>query len=629
MAQKKSKKQTKSSESKSDTNQQALNALTTGNIRSPIFVILGHVDSGKTSLLDKVRKTSVQAREVAGITQHIGASFFPIETIEAISGTLMSQMGLGKLEIPGVLFIDTPGHASFFNLRQRGASAANLAVLVIDTRNGIQPQTIESMRILVRNKVPFIVAMNKIDRIPGWKTHIDLTMAESLKKQQTNILTIIDNLIYDIMGEVSRQGKLEVDLFTRVKGSELTKKIVVIPTSAKTGEGIPELFLYLVGLSQKFLKEKLKLTSESSGVGSILEVKDEVGIGKTIDVLLLNGFLKKGDSIITGGLNGVIKTKIKSIFLPKPLDEIRDPRDKFTLVDRVVAASGIKISALDLDEAMAGAPIYSYRTIEEEEKYTSEIENELAKYQIQTDGEGIILKTDTLGSLEALVSFLKDNNIKIRFANVGSISRRDILEAQLIKNEDESVGVILSFNAPVLPDAREMALKDKIPIFENDVIYRLLEDYQQWLIELQSKEKLKLLEGITRPGKIRLLPYVFRQNNPAVVGVEVIAGVLTPKHKLIDSENNKIGVILQIQDKGENISEASIGMQVAASIEGPTIGRQIDTGDELFIDLNEKEAIALQSQEIKQLLSSSEIGTLNDIIELKRRYSGSKFWGLP
>jgi translation initiation factor 5B len=624
-----SKKSKKGKNTPQSQNTSSVEALTTGLIRSPIFCILGHVDSGKTSLLDKVRNTSVQARETAGITQHIGASFFPLETIESISGKLMVQMGLKNLQIPGILFIDTPGHASFFNLRNRGASAANLAVLVIDVRKGIQPQTIESIRILMKNKVPFLIAMNKIDRIPGWKTNLDITMAESIKTQSPSVMSVVENLIYDIMGEISRNAKLEVDLFTRVKGNELASKILIIPTSAKTGEGIPELFLFLVGLSQRFLKEKLKLSPDTPGVGSILEVKDEVGLGKTIDVLLLNGFFKKGDSIITGGLNGVIKTKIKSIFLPKPLDEIRDPRDKFTPVDRIVAASGVKISAPGIEDVMAGAPIYSYNTVEDEERLSLEIGQELSKYQIQTDESGLILKTDTLGSLEALIGFLKDNSIKIRFANVGAISKRDILEAQLIKQDEESLGVILSFNAPILPDAREMALKEKIPIFENDVIYRLLEDYQQWLIELQNKEKMKLLNNLNRAAKIKLLPYVFRQNNPAVVGVEVISGILKPKTKLIDGKNLRIGTVLQVQDKSENIQEATVGMQVAVSIEGPTIGRQVDVGDELYIDLNESDAIALQNPEVKMLLSASEIGALNDIIDIKRKFSGMKFWGLP
>jgi translation initiation factor 5B len=614
---------------KQNNTKNGLKLVTEGNIRSPIFAILGHVDSGKTSLLDKVRKTSVQAREAAGITQHIGASFFPVETIEAISGQLMNKMNIKKLEIPGILFIDTPGHASFFNLRQRGASAANLAVLVVDVKRGIQPQTIESIRILRRNKVPFIIAANKIDRIPGWKSNLNIPMDISLEKQSPGVIKTLDNLIYDIMGELSRHGKIMADRFDKIKAKELTAKIVIIPTSAKTGEGIPELFLYLTGLSQRFLKEKLRLSPDEPGTGSILEVKEETGLGKTLDVLLLNGFLRKNDSVLLGGINGPIETKIRSLLLPKPLDEIRDPRDKFTPVDRIVAAAGVKISAPDLDEAIPGAPIYAYFTSEQRDKFKKDIETELSKIQIETDEEGIILKTDTLGSLEALVGFLQDNNIRIRFANVGSITKRDIIEASLIKQQNENLGVILSFNASILPDAKELAEKEKIPVFTNDVIYRLLEDYQNWLVELTDKERLKLLDGLARPAKIRLLPYIFRQNNPAVVGVEVLGGILQTKRRLIDSTNNRIGQILQIQDKGENIQIAKMGNQIALSIQGPTVGRQIDVGDEFYVDLTEKEAIGLQSPEIKGLISSSEINILNDLIDIKRKYTGQRFWGLP
>ncbi|MHA2365534.1 MAG: translation initiation factor IF-2 [Candidatus Hodarchaeales archaeon] len=624
MTKKKGKKNRKQNNTKN-----GLKLVTEGNIRSPIFAILGHVDSGKTSLLDKVRKTSVQAREAAGITQHIGASFFPVETIEAISGQLMNKMNIKKLEIPGILFIDTPGHASFFNLRQRGASAANLAVLVVDVKRGIQPQTIESIRILRRNKVPFIIAANKIDRIPGWKSNLNIPMDISLEKQSPGVIKTLDNLIYDIMGELSRHGKIMADRFDKIKAKELTAKIVIIPTSAKTGEGIPELFLYLTGLSQRFLKEKLRLSPDEPGTGSILEVKEETGLGKTLDVLLLNGFLRKNDSVLLGGINGPIETKIRSLLLPKPLDEIRDPRDKFTPVDRIVAAAGVKISAPDLDEAIPGAPIYAYFTSEQRDKFKKDIETELSKIQIETDEEGIILKTDTLGSLEALVGFLQDNNIRIRFANVGSITKRDIIEASLIKQQNENLGVILSFNASILPDAKELAEKEKIPVFTNDVIYRLLEDYQNWLVELTDKERLKLLDGLARPAKIRLLPYIFRQNNPAVVGVEVLGGILQTKRRLIDSTNNRIGQILQIQDKGENIQIAKMGNQIALSIQGPTVGRQIDVGDEFYVDLTEKEAIGLQSPEIKGLISSSEINILNDLIDIKRKYTGQRFWGLP
>lgn len=607
----------------------SLKALTEGNIRSPIFCIMGHVDSGKTSLLDKVRKTSVQAREAAGITQHIGASFFPAETIQAISGDLMKSMGIQKLDIPGVLFIDTPGHASFFNLRQRGASAANLAVLVIDIKRGIQPQTIESIRILRRAKVPFLIAANKVDRIPGWVSDPDLPLAAQLKKQPSNVTSILDNLVYDIMGELSRHGKMMADLFTRVKAKELTSKVVIIPTSAKTGDGIPELFLYLSGLSQRFLKDRLKLSPDEPGSGSVLEVKEEVGLGKTIDVLLLDGFIRKGDTIVVAGLNGPIITKVRSLLLPKELDEIRDPRDKFTPVDRVVAASGIKVTAPDLDDVISGSPLIAVHAPEQEEKAILDVEAALSAVEIETDETGVILKADTLGSLEAIVGFLHENNISIRFAAVGPITKRDVIEAELIKQEEETSGVILSFNAATLPDAKELADKEKVPIFTNDVIYRLLEDYQAWVIQIQEAERLQLLEGLARPAKVRLLPYVFRQNNPAVVGVEVMGGVLRPKTRVINNEGKKIGTVLQIQDKGENIQEATMGMQVAMSIEGPTVGRQIDEGDELYVDLPEQDAVTLQDPEVRSLISPGELGILNELVDIKRKFSGQRFWGLP
>ena len=442
-------------------------------------------------------------------------------------------------------------------------------------------------------------------------------------------MAALDNIIYDIMGELSRHGKLMADRFDRVKVNELATKMVIIPTSAKTGEGIPELFLYLAGLSQRFLKKKLALLPDEPGIGSVLEVKEEVGIGKTLDVLLLNGSFRKGDAIVLAGMNGTIETKIRSLLLPKPLDEIRDPREKFSLVDRIVAAAGVKISANELADAIPGGPIYAYHTEEQHQQFLEEIESELDKVKIETDEEGLILKADALGSLEALVGFLQDNNIKIRFANVGAISKRDVIEANLIKQQNEGVGVILSFNAPILPDAKEFAELEKIPIFKNDVIYRLLEDYQQWLVELQQAEELKLLEDLARPAKIRLIGPAIRQNNPAIVGVEVLGGILVPKCQLIDTTNDRIGTLLQMQENNENIQSAKTGAEIAISIKGPTIGRQIEIGDELFSDLSEREAIKLQAPEIKDLLSPSEINILNDMIDIKRKFTDQRFWGLP
>ena len=138
------------------------------NLRQPVVVVLGHVDSGKTSLLDKMRGTAVQSREFGGITQHIGASLFPIETIKDITGNLYERISKYETQIPGLLVIDTPGHEIFANLRMRGGSAADIAILVVDVNKGLEAQTIESIEILRKRKVPFVIALNKVDMLSGW-----------------------------------------------------------------------------------------------------------------------------------------------------------------------------------------------------------------------------------------------------------------------------------------------------------------------------------------------------------------------------------------------------------------------------------------------------------------------------
>ncbi|MFX0113216.1 MAG: translation initiation factor IF-2, partial [Candidatus Hodarchaeota archaeon] len=390
-------------------------------IRSPITVILGHVDSGKTSLLDAVRGTAVQAREAGGITQHIGASFFPQETIQSICGPLLQQFGV-QVEIPGILIVDTPGHASFNNLRARGASVANFAILVVDVRRGVQPQTIESIRILRERKVPFLIAANKIDRFPGWKSKPEIPLIESLKMQNQAVIEMLNNLIYELMVDFSKFD-FEVDLFTKIR--DYTKKIAVVPTSAVSGEGIPELFLILSGLTQQFLREKLVL-SLGSGMGTILEVKEEVGLGTTLDVILYDGVIRTNDEIIVGGLEGAIRTYVRALLEPKPLDEIRDPRDRFKNVPQIVAASGVKISAPSLEGAIAGAPLRVVSVDKEVDTLIEEVEQEVSQVIIETEGEGIILKSDSLGSLEAIVRYLKEQGVPIRIAGVGPVTRREI-----------------------------------------------------------------------------------------------------------------------------------------------------------------------------------------------------------
>ncbi|MHA2497120.1 MAG: translation initiation factor IF-2 [Candidatus Hodarchaeales archaeon] len=593
-------------------------------IRSPITVILGHVDSGKTSLLDAVRGTAVQAREAGGITQHIGASFFPQETIESIGGSLLQQFNI-QVEIPGILIVDTPGHASFNNLRARGASVANFAILVVDVRRGVQPQTIESIRILRDRKVPFLVAANKIDRFPGWKSKPELPLIESLKMQPSSIIETLDNFIYELMVDFAKFD-FEVDLFMRIR--DYTKKVAVVPTSAISREGIPEMFLILAGLTQQFLREKLVL-SLGSGVGTILEVKEEVGLGTTLDVILYDGVIRTNDEIIVGGLKGAIKTYVRALLEPKPLDEIRDPRDRFKNVPQVVAAGGVKISAPALEGAVAGGPLRVVSSADAVDGLMEDVEQEVSQVIIETEGEGIILKSDSLGSLEAIVRYLKEQGVPIRIARVGPVSRREIIEASIVRETNESVGAVLAFHVGLLPNAEEEKDKLGIPIFQNDIIYRLYEEYEVWVEDLQLRREAEALKELASPAKVKVLPYVFRQSHPAVVGVEVLAGILKSRVTVLTPTNERVGIVLQIQSQSETIPQAKVGEQVAISIRGATAGRHgLKEGDELFVHLTETEARQLfEASKKSNLLPPTVIDALQQTAEIKRKFE-NKFWGL-
>ncbi len=585
-------------------------------IRSPICVVLGHIDHGKTSLLDKIRGTAVQAREAAGITQHIGASFFPTETIEKVCGELVKRFKI-KLKIPGLMVIDTPGHAAFYNLRRRGGAVADIAILVVDINSGFQTQTYESIKILKSRKVPFIVAANKIDRIPGWKSNPDMLFFDSLKNQRAEVKAELDRRIYDIVGELSANG-FDAERFDRV--ANFTKTIAIVPTSAKTGEGIPELLVVLAGLTQQYLTERLLIT-EGPAKGTILEVREEKGLGTTIDVIIYDGIIKKNDTIVVGGLGKTIVTKVRSLLIPKPLDEIRDPEDKFNSAEEVSAAAGVKISAPNLEDAVAGAPMYVALTDEDVEQLKQRVEKEIGEFRTITDKQGIILKTDTLGSLEAFAQFLREHKIAVRIADVGPVTKRDVMEAIAATEKDPYSAVILAFNVKVNPDARELAEQEGIEIFENSVIYQLYEAYNQWKILKREQELASSLDALIHPGKIQILSgYVFRKNNPAIVGIRVLKGVIKPKYPLIREDGKRIGTILQIRDRNENLDEARMGQEVAISIKGPTVGRHIKEEDILYVDVPESNVKTIQKKFIDEL-PPDEVEALEEFINIKRKHS--------
>ncbi|MEN4006763.1 MAG: translation initiation factor IF-2 [Methanobacteriaceae archaeon] len=586
-------------------------------IRSPIVSVLGHVDHGKTTLLDYIRGSGIAQKEAGGITQHIGATEIPIEVIESIGGEFLKKLGI-KETLPGLFFIDTPGHEAFTTLRKRGGALADLAVLIVDINEGFKPQTYEALNILKMYKTPFIVAANKIDRVFGWQPNECAPFLHSFHKQPQNVQEKVDTGLYEFVGILHEEG-FESERFDRI--SDFSSQISIVPISAKTGEGVPELLAMLMGLARQYLKEQLKIEEDAPAKGTILEVKEEVGLGVTIDAIIYDGILKKNDIIAIMTIDNIITTNIRSLLKPRPLEEIRGEK-KFQKIDEVVAAAGVKIVAPNIENAVSGSPLRVGDLEDVKEEVLKEIEN----IKIDTDELGIVVKADTLGSLEALVNLLKDMDIPIRTANIGDVSRRDVVDAAISKKEEPLYGVIIAFNVKILPSAFDEIKASEIKLFSSNVIYQLTEDYQAWIELCEEEKKKAYLDAIVKPAKIRVIPkLIFRNSKPAIAGIEVLGGTVKQGYGLIREDGSRVGKVEGMQDKGENLKSVSRGKKVAMSIKDAIFGKNFDEGDVLYVDIPENHYKILES-ELKSKLSEDEYETLHEIVDIKRK--GNPNWGI-
>jgi len=587
------------------------------DLRTPIVAVLGHVDHGKTSLLDKIRGSTVTSGEAGAITQHIGATAVPLDVVSEIAGSLVDP---DEFDLPGLLFIDTPGHHSFSTLRARGGALADIAVLVVDVNDGFQPQTEEAIGILQDTETPFIVAANKIDTVQGWTPMENAPIQQSYESQPEYASDRLDSMLYDVIGELSDAG-FSSDFYWRVQ--DFQANVGVVPVSAETGEGVPDLLAVLMGLSQRYMKDEMAVDVSGPGAGTVLEVTEARGFGTTVDVILYDGNVKEGDTVVVGGTGDPIVTEIRAILRPQPLAEIRTEKE-FETIDEVQAATGVKLAAPDLDDAMAGAPVRVVRDRPVEE-IVAEVEAELAEVEVESGEEGIVVKADTLGSLEAIASALQDAEIPMMRAEVGDVAPRDVAVAS---TADETNQVILAFNVAVLDDARKRAEEDDVRIFESDVIYRLVEEYEEYTDEIERRQREAIFENVVRPARFRILEdHTFRQSDPAVVGVEVNSGTLKRNVNLAKFEGGepkRIGSVNGIQNQGEDVDEARAGERVSVAIDGPTVGRQIEEGDELWVELPEKHAKVLE-QELKEDIPADEREALSQYLEKLR--NRDPFWG--
>jgi len=592
--------------------------------RKVLLTVVGHVDHGKTSLLDKIRRSAVTAGEAGAITQAIGVSIIPIEIIKKICGKLLDVFKDG-LTVPGLLAIDTPGHAAFTSLRKRGGSLADIAILVVDINEGFKPQTIESIEILKANKVPFIVAANKIDLIHGWTYDEKKLLIENINSFSYDMQGEFEKKIYELVGKFHEYG-LEAERFDRVQ--DYTKQLAIVPVSAQTGQGIPELLMVLTGLAQKFLEKKLEIDETGDAKGTILEVKEEKGLGMTLDAIIYNGHLKVNDTLIIGNIGEPIVVKIRALLEPAELSDMREKKSKFKNVKEIFAATGVKISAPGLDKAISGMPVRGCSGKPEEiEALKKEVKEEVGEIITESDedSEGVMIKADTIGGLEALKNLLQGKNIPISSSSLGDLSKKDLSKLESQKDKDEFTGVMLGFNVHVPTEIEELAKNKSLKLINHPIIYKVIEDYDKYVENLKKEIELRELSKLVRPCKFAVLKgYIFRQSNPAILGVEIEIGKIRSGDPVMNLSGDKITQVKSIKEGKENLSVAEQGKQLAIAFEGVTVGRQIKEGDFLYTDVPEGDFVKLKK--LKKHLSKVEIDVLKEIAEIKRK--NNPVWGV-
>src|SRR3989344_1035443 len=588
-------------------------------LRRVLVTVVGHVDHGKTSLLDAIRQTNITATEAGAITQAIGASIVPISTIKKLCGPLLEKLKM-ELNLPGMLFIDTPGHAAFTNLRKRGGALADIAILVVDLNEGFMLQTEEALQILKGHKTPFVVAATKLDLTSGWRSHQSSSLIQNINTQAPQTINDIEKKLYTLVAKLSEFG-FESERFDRI--NDFTKQIAIVPLISPTKEGIPELLMVITGLAQKFLESSLQYNPDAPAKGTILEVKEEKGLGTTVDAIIYDGTMKVNDLLVIAGLDKPVVTKIRALLEPEELAEMRAKKSKFKPVKQVYAATGVKISAPDLDKVLSGMPL-AIATEKTLAKISAELQKEVTEIAAETGTAGVVIKADNLGSLEALNFILKENQIPFSSASIGEINKKDLLKAEAMLEKNPFQALVIGFNVSVSQEAKEYAQVKGLKIITSPIIYRLLEEYQKMTEEMKKEIEQKQLSLLVRPCKLMLLKgYVFRQNNPAVIGIEIFAGKLKSLDPLMNAEGKGLTSVKSLEKDQESLSWLNPGEQAALAMDGVTVGRQITEGEILYTDIPEEDFRKLR--EMKKHLKKEEIDLMKEIAEIKRRQNPA--WG--
>ncbi|KAH8739325.1 Fun12p GTpase [Cryptosporidium ryanae] len=595
--------------------------------RSPICCILGHVDTGKTKLLDKMRKTNVQDNEAGGITQQIGATYFPPDMLSEQIKKVDSDF---KLEIPGLLFIDTPGHESFNNLRSRGSSLCDISVLVVDIMHGLEPQTKESIGLLRNRKCPFIIALNKIDRLYGWIEHKWSSSKLSLVKQKNGSKDEFETRLNRVLLELSEEG-LNCSLYW--KNDDFRGNVSIVPTSAITGEGIPDLIYLIAQLTQNYMGINQLGLNTTDLCCTILEVKAIDGLGVTIDVILVSGTLREGDTIVVCGLYTPIVTTIRALLTPQPMHEMRVKGD-YIHHQYIQGSIGVKICANGLDDAVAGTQLLvpkKNHTTEELEQLKEEVMEDMGEVfkSVDRSGNGVYVMASTLGSLEALLVFLNSSNIPVVALNIGTVHKSDVRRASVMHDRGfPEMAVILAFDIKVDSDAELEAKKLNVKIMKANIIYHLCDMFTKYYTEVQEEKKKEKYSEVVFPCILRIIPqYIFNTRDPIICGVYVEDGILRPGTPLCipEKDNMMIGRVISVEFNKKPVNEGKKGQEVAVKIQpfasdsNITYGRHFDYNDKLFSRIT-RDSIDILKEHFRDDLSKDDWKL---VIQLK------KVFGIP
>ncbi|AJO95124.1 Fun12p [Saccharomyces cerevisiae YJM1419] len=587
------------------------------DLRSPICCILGHVDTGKTKLLDKIRQTNVQGGEAGGITQQIGATYFPIDAIKAKT-KVMAEYEKQTFDVPGLLVIDTPGHESFSNLRSRGSSLCNIAILVIDIMHGLEQQTIESIKLLRDRKAPFVVALNKIDRLYDWKAIPNNSFRDSFAKQSRAVQEEFQSRYSKIQLELAEQG-LNSELYFQNKN--MSKYVSIVPTSAVTGEGVPDLLWLLLELTQKRMSKQLMYLSHVEA--TILEVKVVEGFGTTIDVILSNGYLREGDRIVLCGMNGPIVTNIRALLTPQPLRELR-LKSEYVHHKEVKAALGVKIAANDLEKAVSGSRLLVVGPEDDEDELMDDVMDDLTGLldSVDTTGKGVVVQASTLGSLEALLDFLKDMKIPVMSIGLGPVYKRDVMKASTMLEKAPEYAVMLCFDVKVDKEAEQYAEQEGIKIFNADVIYHLFDSFTAYQEKLLEERRKDFLDYAIFPCVLQTLQ-IINKRGPMIIGVDVLEGTLrvgTPICAVKTDPTTKerqtliLGKVISLEINHQPVQEVKKGQTaagVAVRLEDPSgqqpiWGRHVDENDTLYSLVSRRSIDTLKDKAFRDQVARSD-----------------------